>query len=244
MATYIMATWTSRPASIVQEPIIPHWAQRRLQISALAQPIWLWGRAQGAHIPVVKAAICCSDREVFLEIMQLHASVMFIEGISGANPSGTTATVVVDSSGQLGTMTGTAITSSERTDTLPTFSPAGFNLTIRSYKMVTITISAAILTLEALETMITLPALQPEYYPAATVAYSFQMVSYSLTPARMPRSLILSSYHHIIVVVFARLSIFPARCWRRAWRMSEFPSQSFQSFSILFNSCCGCRGQK
>jgi hypothetical protein len=105
----------------------------------------------------------------------------YIKGIHGVTPLGTTQTVILNSDGQLGSVSGSPATASEYSATISTTSPVGYTVDMRAYKVgkiVCVTLSAEVFALGSPVPLISFAgALPAGYRPAAEVIFSALFMS-------------------------------------------------------------------
>jgi hypothetical protein len=99
----------------------------------------------------------------------------YIKGIHGVTLSGTTQTVILNSDGQLGSMSGTPATTSEYSATISTTSPIGYTVDMRAYKVgkiVTVNLAATTFALGRPTALISFAGVLPAgYRPSAEVIF-------------------------------------------------------------------------
>jgi hypothetical protein len=99
----------------------------------------------------------------------------YIKGIHGVTPLGTMQTVILNSNGQLGSMSGTPATASEYPATISTISPVGYIVDIRAYKVgkiITVNLAATTFALGSPTALISFARVLPTgYRPFAKVIF-------------------------------------------------------------------------
>jgi hypothetical protein len=99
----------------------------------------------------------------------------YIKGIHGVTPSGTMQTVILNSDGQLGSISGTPATTSEYSATISTTSPVGYIVDMRAYKVgkiVTVNLAATTFALGSPTALISFAEVLPAgYHPSAEVIF-------------------------------------------------------------------------
>jgi hypothetical protein len=99
----------------------------------------------------------------------------YIKGIHGVMPSGTTQTVILNSDGQLSSVSGTPATTSEYSATISTTSPVGYTVDMRAYKVgkvVTVNLVATTFALGSPTSLISFAGVLPAgYCPSVEVIF-------------------------------------------------------------------------
>jgi hypothetical protein len=99
----------------------------------------------------------------------------YIKGIHGVTPSGTMQTVILNSDGQLGSMSSTPATASEYSATISTTSPVGYTVDMQAYKVgriITVNLAATTFALGSPTALISFAGVLPTgYRPFAEVIF-------------------------------------------------------------------------
>jgi hypothetical protein len=95
--------------------------------------------AGSSYIATETSNICIgatgtAGKDITIQIGTLQTAC-YIKGIHGVTPLGTMQTVILNSDGQLGSVSGTPATTSEYSATISTTSPVGYTVDMRAYKV-------------------------------------------------------------------------------------------------------------
>jgi hypothetical protein len=127
----------------------------------------------------------------------------YIKSIHGVTPSGTTQTVILNSNGQLGSMSGTPATASEYSTTISTTSPAGYTVDMRAYKVgkiVTVNLAATTFALGSPTALISFARVLPAgYHPSAEVIFPALFMSGGIWDTRLIRNIKVSAASSIVL---------------------------------------------